>query len=585
MRKVGLTAFESQIVSAVAPLDRMSGLRANNGRGLRVMLSVIIMLAAVFYALLMCIPTVTRFDSDHKPTVSFLCGPEGAILHHERCVHPACHSWDPKEVGELYLKNCDYDCETEITAMGRFDMLDMDLPSTTTDDGMDIDDYESSGDVEIPLEGHDEQEDDQYQDENEDTRRRREVNDSIGMEPEPPHLCYTGTDGTVNCKVYTHYSKRMAINVSLYSDEELNPRGQFCHYDLVGGSGKNLTCRIPDDLPGRLENKTCIVRCDVEQPDDEISLLAGSPCQRVRGDPNVTFWTYLVVRSIADIFPTAALALLAAVVVVATRETSVGRGDVGRQLAFGWLGLAIFGPIVGFISTVDFGTPFYWFQFMLCAILLFIAALVVIFAKSLPLGSPDWWWHARGSSSLGAHRYGWELVALTIVLILLGIFWSALDSFLPCRSTACHPIHVVFRAPLYALWSPWWLLLCSEALEFLTLSLAWLAAILYLRHLVPRHLTATGQGLAVAAHFCIGRCIGSIIAGALASPDSAAVVASLYFIIYYCCFKPRCLSSAGTGGSPSRPGVSTGPTTNGTYTPLRVYHNAGADGQKAQHRY
>jgi hypothetical protein len=82
-----------------------------------------------------------------------------------------------------------------------------------------------------------------------------------------------------------------------------------------------------------------------------------------------------------------------------------------------------------------------------------------------------------------------------------------------------HNVIHLFTA-LYALWSPWWLLLCCEALEFLTLSLAWLAAILYLRHLVPRHLTATGQGLAVSAHFCIGRSIGSIIASALSSSES-----------------------------------------------------------------
>lgn len=86
---------------------------------------------------------------------------------------------------------------------------------------------------------------------------------------------------------------------------------------------------------------------------------------------------------------------------------------------------------------------------------------------------------------------------------------------------------VCFFTALYALWSPWWLLLCCEALEFLTLSLAWLAAILYLRHLVPRHLTATGQGLAVAAHFCIGRSIGSIIAGALSSGESGEYIYNL----------------------------------------------------------
>jgi hypothetical protein len=98
--------------------------------------------------------------------------------------------------------------------------------------------------------------------------------------------------------------------------------------------------------------------------------------------------------------------------------------------------------------------------------------------------------------------------------------------------TLCHPVCslkvVYFFTALYALWSPWWLLLCCEALEFLTLSLAWLAAILYLRHLVPRHLTATGQGLAVAAHFCIGRSIGSIIAGALSSGESGKYIYNLF---------------------------------------------------------
>lgn len=81
--------------------DRLSNLRANNGRGMRVMLVIIMLLAAVFYSLLMCIPTVTRFDSDHKPAVSFICGPEGALLHHERCNDPACHSWDTDEVSHL----------------------------------------------------------------------------------------------------------------------------------------------------------------------------------------------------------------------------------------------------------------------------------------------------------------------------------------------------------------------------------------------------------------------------------------------------------------------------------------------------
>jgi hypothetical protein len=653
MRKVGLTAIESQTVSAVAPLvallgpwlacplvDRLSGLQANNGRGMRVMLVFIMLLAAVFYALLMCIPTVTRFDSDHKPAVSFFCGPEGALLRHERCTDPACHSWDTHEVGELNLINCQYDCKGEYAEIGKLGLFETQTTSTTTQETLYVDgDMEGSGDASEPsLEvSPEDEEDDQFIDFSDNVRKQRQADDPTL--PELPHLCYTDSGGATNCKVYTRDSERISVNVSLDTDE-LKPRGQFCHYDIIPDSGKNFSCRIPANLPGRIDNKTCIVHCDVEQEGDS-SLLAASPCQRIRGNPAVSFWTYLVVRSVADIFPTAALALLAAIIVVATHETSIGHGDVGRQLAWGWIGLAISGLVMGFLSTYDFGQPHYWVQFVACAVLMICASVVVIFAKSLPLGQPDWWWHTKGSVTLGVPRYTWELTALTFILILLGMFWSALDSYLPwhlnellgselllCLTLTAGALpaipvmwysqhvvdycghsnlliiafifYIVRYTALYALWKPWWLLLCCEALEFLTLSLAWLAAILYLRHLVPRRLTATGQGLAVAAHFCIGRSIGAIIAGTLSSDESragslmylyqvgavaAAVVATLYFIGYHCCFKPHCLGPRSTHSSQSHSGVPSGPTTNGTYTPLRVYHNAGTDDQKVQHKY
>lgn len=48
-----------------------------------------------------------------------------------------------------------------------------------------------------------------------------------------------------------------------------------------------------------------------------------------------------------------------------------------------------------------------------------------------------------------------------------------------------------------------WIAVC-EALEVFTLSLVWVTAMLYFRHLVPRKYTATGQALPVIAHFCIG---------------------------------------------------------------------------------
>lgn len=44
-----------------------------------------------------------------------------------------------------------------------------------------------------------------------------------------------------------------------------------------------------------------------------------------------------------------------------------------------------------------------------------------------------------------------------------------------------------------------------EILEVFTLSLVWVTAILYFRHLIPRKYTTTGQALPVIAHFCLGK--------------------------------------------------------------------------------
>lgn len=49
------------------------------------------------------------------------------------------------------------------------------------------------------------------------------------------------------------------------------------------------------------------------------------------------------------------------------------------------------------------------------------------------------------------------------------------------------------------------LLFLCEFLEIFTLHVMYVTAVLYLRHLVPRKLTACGQALPVIAHFCIGK--------------------------------------------------------------------------------
>lgn len=53
----------------------------------------------------------------------------------------------------------------------------------------------------------------------------------------------------------------------------------------------------------------------------------------------------------------------------------------------------------------------------------------------MPLSPPEWWWHTRcGLLALpmsAVKKYGQETFAVGVVLFLLGIFWSALDAYLP----------------------------------------------------------------------------------------------------------------------------------------------------------
>lgn len=99
------------------------------------------------------------------------------------------------------------------------------------------------------------------------------------------------------------------------------------------------------------------------------------------GDADTTFWTYLIIRCIADSFPTAAIALLDAAIIIATRETSRGRGDYGRQMAWGSLGWALFAPIVGAIGQTPPDTPVYLVSISVAVILMVIAAVVTLLAE------------------------------------------------------------------------------------------------------------------------------------------------------------------------------------------------------------
>lgn len=149
------------------------------------------------------------------------------------------------------------------------------------------------------------------------------------------------------------------------------------------------------------------------------------------GDIVVTYWSYLTVRAIADIFPVSIIVLLNTAIIIATRETSTGRSELGRQLAWGALAWVIFPLILG-VSGIhgDLLIPV-----IVCIILWAIAAIILIFSKSIPLDPPEWWWHTKiGMMAIplsAIRKYTPEIIALSTVAIVLGAFWSIIDTYQP----------------------------------------------------------------------------------------------------------------------------------------------------------
>ncbi|XP_036337524.1 uncharacterized protein LOC118747579, partial [Rhagoletis pomonella] len=413
-------------------------------------------------------------------------------------------------------------------------------------------------------------------------------------------------------------------------------------------------CNIPtaqvEYMIGLKNGSACkpMIECQVIDPyDSKGSVLADSECIKITGDLDATLGGYTAIRLLGDIFVMAALTLLNTAIVIAVRETSEGRGEVCRQYVWGAIGyVLLFSPIDLFAFSSDSKHDAALVALILVIVCLLIGALVLLFASQMPLSPPEWWWHTKTGMLVypmsAIRRYSPEIFVLTLVAILFGTFWSCIHSFLIWTFSDTYAVtysglilvlvlffnvdkfieycghsnifiggFAVFIIRFTALSSDGtqWLTVVMEAIEPVVIGVVWITIILYMRHAMPRKLTATGQAVAVLAFFGIGKGLGAVIG--LARDDkvpqseaqlihqwlaiAACIIALVYFIIYNLLLAPRCAAksqhieelisgsasqnfSNGTGngaGSTGQGSTSAGAALNGNsnYSPLRVYHN------------
>lgn len=128
-------------------------------------------------------------------------------------------------------------------------------------------------------------------------------------------------------------------------------------------------------------NQTCTVttECMIEDPFSGDSLLRFINRDDIEPEVSLQFDLYLLLRIIAEYFPVIIHMLLNVAIIIATRETSTGRGDVGHIWVFYPIGVLIFATVIGLINhAIDIEQHIV--PILVFSVTMFVCAVVVLFS-------------------------------------------------------------------------------------------------------------------------------------------------------------------------------------------------------------
>lgn len=131
------------------------------------------------------------------------------------------------------------------------------------------------------------------------------------------------------------------------------------------------------------KNVVCTVttECMIEDPFGKESLLRSINREEITPELPLQFDLYMTLRIIAEFFPVIIHMLLNIAIIIATRETSVGRGNVGHQWVFFPIGVLIFASVIGLINhTIPQDVEQYFVPIIVFSITMFVCAIVVLFS-------------------------------------------------------------------------------------------------------------------------------------------------------------------------------------------------------------
>ncbi|XP_023714958.1 uncharacterized protein LOC111868499 [Cryptotermes secundus] len=316
--------------------------------------------------------------------------------------------------------------------------------------------------------------------------------------------------------------------------------------DVYTQAGRKVSVSVPLQDPDRtVQLSSCRARCLVTAPRQDV-------CSNLEieetYDISLTFWSYLAIRVFIGMIGGTAFAMFEGAVIAILREQNA---DYGLQRIYATIGGMISSPLSGLLidyasrgkGYTDFRPAFYLYAGLK------IASGLLMLTMNLEFKSPA----TNVLSDVMSVIRNVEIVALFIAIFVLGTAWGYIESFLfwllqdlgASRSLMGITITVggVAGIPLLVLSGPIidkighanvlfigfifyairlfgysliynpWLCLIFEAMESVTSSLSFTAAVTYAAKLSTTTTDSSVQGLLGGLYFGVGKGAGSLIGG------------------------------------------------------------------------
>lgn len=298
---------------------------------------------------------------------------------------------------------------------------------------------------------------------------------------------------------------------------------------------------------GAYQLQTCSSACASTVPRRE---LCSNLEHRVDVDPSLTFWSYLAVRMFIGVISGTAFAMFEGAVIAVIREQNA---DYGLQRVYGSIGGMISSPLSGLLidyasrgkDYTDFRPAFYLYA------VLKVVTGVLMLSIDLKFKQPA----QNLLQDVVTVFKNIEMIALFMACFIMGTAWGYIESFLfwllkdmnassslmgftvTVAGVAGLPL-LVFSGPIiqklghanvlfigfvfyairllgYSLIYNPWLCLIFEAMESVTSSLSFTAAVTYAARLSTTTTDTSVQGLLGGIYYGVGKGAGSLIGGYL----------------------------------------------------------------------